>query len=183
LLKALHDIESIKNPTASLELNKAIARSPYYKYLLALFRHPQAPLTFKEVLKECNFRIPWFGSIDDEVYVIAGEVFDNIVSATKRSLLLQSEDDLCKEELLMISSKPTNSYEKFRRRQVIEKLNVISQNQAENNIVIDNPTRKVRFSDENKDPIADFSQQAKLYVSKCAVLSLLLCLLNTKYDI
>ena len=97
MLSILRDIDRLKDPLHEINLTSLTCRTDYYEDILKLFRHRQAPEAMQELVLEYMFPESYRGN-EDKIAQISHEIFDYIRYATTRSILIETEDDISKEE-------------------------------------------------------------------------------------
>jgi hypothetical protein len=143
ILSVLDKIESLKNPIEPVNVLYLVQRSLYYKKLLTLFGHSQAPESIKDFIVKYKIPERYLADGGKELTHLAKEIFDNIKQATTRSLQPQTETDICKEDWEAYHS--SDPKDKWAKKDALKKISQLPVSEIE---PIETKKRKVSFEDE-----------------------------------
>ena len=123
LLSSLNQMELMKNPTIPVNIGGKTMSNIYYENLLVLFGHNELPITIQKLAKIYGFPLNYRHGNEGKITHITCSIFDIIKHATTRSLLLETEEDISKEE--WTASASSDPKDKFTKKRAIEKLNIL----------------------------------------------------------
>lgn len=127
LLSVLDIMEKMKAPTYGVDLPMLTNRCNYYKPLLYLFGHPQAPEDVSFFLNMDRFPESYKAD-KNKIYHLGRDIFDSIKEATARSIRLDSLADITKEEReAAVSLDPKD---KWAKKHAIERQQIALQHQT-----------------------------------------------------